>query len=94
MIQMVQVCQNVLLRMIGFWDYWMQMAGRVRLRITLVIQSGTFTEYDVRLEAASLFLQGRGKAVYTLPSSDPTLALLLVGFTEYDDDDDDSIRYI
>ncbi|MFS7933887.1 hypothetical protein Hanom_Chr04g00385101 [Helianthus anomalus] len=25
--------------------------------------------------------------VYILPSSDPTLALLLVGFTEYDDDD-------
>ncbi|MFS7955960.1 hypothetical protein Hanom_Chr07g00648921 [Helianthus anomalus] len=33
------------------------------------------------------FLHGRGKAVYILPSSDPTLALLLVGFTEYDDDD-------
>ncbi|MFS7976400.1 hypothetical protein Hanom_Chr10g00892011 [Helianthus anomalus] len=32
---------------------------------------------------------GRGKAVYILPSSDPTLALLLVGFTEYDDDDDE-----
>ncbi|MFS7926358.1 hypothetical protein Hanom_Chr04g00296131 [Helianthus anomalus] len=32
---------------------------------------------------------GRGKAVYILPSSDPTFALLLVGFTEYDDDDDD-----
>ncbi|MFS7958177.1 hypothetical protein Hanom_Chr07g00675141 [Helianthus anomalus] len=31
---------------------------------------------------------GRGKAVYILPSSDPTFALLLVGFTEYDDDDD------
>ncbi|MFS7936998.1 hypothetical protein Hanom_Chr05g00422351 [Helianthus anomalus] len=41
----------------------------------------------VSLEAASLFLQGRGKAVYFLPSLDPTLALLLVGFTEYDDDD-------
>ncbi|MFS7985210.1 hypothetical protein Hanom_Chr11g00995841 [Helianthus anomalus] len=36
---------------------------------------------------ASLFLRGRGKVVYILPSSDPTLALLLVGFTEYDDDD-------
>ena len=36
-----------------------------------------------------LFLRGRGKAVYILPSSDPTFALLLVGFTEYDDDDDD-----
>ncbi|KAJ0823343.1 hypothetical protein HanPSC8_Chr16g0742611 [Helianthus annuus] len=33
-------------------------------------------------------LRGRGKAVYILPSSDPTLVLLLVGFTEYDDDDD------
>ncbi|KAF5814165.1 hypothetical protein HanXRQr2_Chr03g0107691 [Helianthus annuus] len=41
----------------------------------------------VSLEAASLFLQGRGKAVYILTSSDPTLALLLVRFTEYDDDD-------
>ncbi|MFS7981175.1 hypothetical protein Hanom_Chr10g00947931 [Helianthus anomalus] len=30
---------------------------------------------------------GRGKVVYISPSSDPTLALLLVGFTEYDDDD-------
>ncbi|MFS7910234.1 hypothetical protein Hanom_Chr02g00103871 [Helianthus anomalus] len=41
----------------------------------------------VLLEAASLFLRGRGKTVYILPSSDPTFALLLVGFTEYDDDD-------
>ncbi|MFS7983639.1 putative DNA polymerase III, clamp loader complex, gamma/delta/delta subunit, replication factor C [Helianthus anomalus] len=49
-----------------------------------------FGETDkVSLEAASLFLWGRGKAVYILPSSDPTFALLLVGFTEYDDDDDD-----
>ncbi|MFS7910728.1 hypothetical protein Hanom_Chr02g00109601 [Helianthus anomalus] len=38
-------------------------------------------------EAVSLFLRGRGKAVYILPSSYPALALLLVGFTEYDDDD-------
>ncbi|MFS7962483.1 hypothetical protein Hanom_Chr08g00727161 [Helianthus anomalus] len=38
----------------------------------------------VSLEAASLFLlRGRGKVVYILPSSDTTLALLLVGFTEY-----------
>ena len=45
------------------------------------------------MEAGSLFLRDRGKAVYILPSSDPTLALLLVEFTEYeydnDDDDDD-----
>ncbi|MFS7942519.1 hypothetical protein Hanom_Chr06g00489311 [Helianthus anomalus] len=34
----------------------------------------------------SLFLQGRGKTVYILPSSAPTLALLLGRFTEYDDD--------
>ncbi|MFS7930287.1 hypothetical protein Hanom_Chr04g00342471 [Helianthus anomalus] len=40
----------------------------------------------VSLEAESLFLRGRGKVVYMLPSSDPTLALLLVGFTDYDDD--------
>ncbi|MFS7899148.1 hypothetical protein Hanom_Chr14g01269131 [Helianthus anomalus] len=32
---------------------------------------------------------GRCKVVYILPSLDPTLALLLVGFIEYDDDDDD-----
>ncbi|MFS7955150.1 hypothetical protein Hanom_Chr07g00639251 [Helianthus anomalus] len=43
----------------------------------------------VSFEATSLFLRGRGKAVYISPSSDPTLALLLVGYTEYDDDDDD-----
>ncbi|MFS7960206.1 hypothetical protein Hanom_Chr08g00700501 [Helianthus anomalus] len=53
-----------------------------------------FIEPGVSLEAASLFLTGRrktgrGKAVYILPSSDPTLALQLVGFTEYNDDDDD-----
>ncbi|MFS7899754.1 hypothetical protein Hanom_Chr11g01061941 [Helianthus anomalus] len=41
------------------------------------------------LEAVSLFQWGRGKVVYNSPSSDPTLALLLVGYTEYDDDDDD-----
>ncbi|MFS8007233.1 hypothetical protein Hanom_Chr14g01258591 [Helianthus anomalus] len=44
-------------------------------------------EPRVSLEAASLFLRDRGKVVYILPSSDPTLALLLVGFTEYDHDD-------
>ncbi|MFS8000161.1 hypothetical protein Hanom_Chr12g01175111 [Helianthus anomalus] len=43
-------------------------------------------ESGVLLEAVSLLLRGRGKAVYILPSSDPSLALLLVGFTEYDDD--------
>ncbi|MFS7934179.1 hypothetical protein Hanom_Chr05g00388561 [Helianthus anomalus] len=32
-------------------------------------------------------LTGRGKAIYISPSSDPTLVLLLVGYTEYDDDD-------
>ncbi|XP_076934396.1 strictosidine-O-beta-D-glucosidase-like [Bidens hawaiensis] len=31
----------------------------------------------------------RGNALYILPSSDPTIALLLVGYAEYDDDDDD-----
>ncbi|MFS7999873.1 hypothetical protein Hanom_Chr12g01171731 [Helianthus anomalus] len=44
-------------------------------------------ELGVSLEAASLFVRSRGKAVYILLSSDPTLALLLVGFTKYDDDD-------
>ncbi len=33
-------------------------------------------EPGVSLEAASLFPRVRGKAVYILPSSDPTLALL------------------
>ncbi|KAJ0659225.1 hypothetical protein HanOQP8_Chr14g0523641 [Helianthus annuus] len=45
-----------------------------------------YMEPGVSLEAASLVLWGRGKAVYILPSSDRTLALILVGFTEYDDD--------
>ncbi|MFS7999835.1 hypothetical protein Hanom_Chr12g01171281 [Helianthus anomalus] len=49
-------------------------------------------EPGVSLETASLFIRGRGKAVYILPSSDPTLALLLVGFTEYDDDDTIRLR--
>ncbi|MFS7902124.1 hypothetical protein Hanom_Chr01g00007561 [Helianthus anomalus] len=48
-------------------------------------------ETGVSLEAVSLFLRCRGKVVYILSSSDPILALLLVGFTEYDDDDDDYI---
>ncbi|MFS7988325.1 hypothetical protein Hanom_Chr11g01033431 [Helianthus anomalus] len=43
-------------------------------------------ESGFSIEAASLFLLGRGKVVYILPSSDPTLALLLVEITEYDDD--------
>ncbi|MFS8023477.1 hypothetical protein Hanom_Chr16g01451921 [Helianthus anomalus] len=35
------------------------------------------------LTGSSLFIYtGRGKAVYILPSSDPTFALLLMGFTE------------
>ncbi|MFS7963662.1 hypothetical protein Hanom_Chr08g00740991 [Helianthus anomalus] len=46
-------------------------------------------EPGISPEAVSLFLRGRGNVVYILPSSDPTFALLLVGFTEYDDDDDD-----
>ncbi|MFS7933751.1 hypothetical protein Hanom_Chr04g00383471 [Helianthus anomalus] len=43
-------------------------------------------EPGVSLEAASLFLRGRGKIACILPSSDRTLALLLVGFTEYDEE--------
>ncbi|MFS7993848.1 hypothetical protein Hanom_Chr12g01098891 [Helianthus anomalus] len=46
----------------------------------------------VSLEATSLSLQSRCKFVYTLPSSDPTLELLFVEFTEHDDDDDDNLR--
>ncbi|KAM0039387.1 hypothetical protein Hdeb2414_s0012g00381531 [Helianthus debilis subsp. tardiflorus] len=41
----------------------------------------------VSLEAASLFLRGRGKVLYILPFSDAILALLLIGFSEYDDDE-------
>ncbi|MFS7952476.1 hypothetical protein Hanom_Chr07g00607371 [Helianthus anomalus] len=40
----------------------------------------------VSLKATSLFLRGSGKVVYILPSSDPTLALILVRFIEYDDE--------
>ncbi|MFS7889855.1 hypothetical protein Hanom_Chr00s000005g01611921 [Helianthus anomalus] len=40
-------------------------------------------EPGVSLEAAPLFLWSRGKVVYILPSSDPTLTLLLVGLTDY-----------
>ncbi|MFS7946998.1 hypothetical protein Hanom_Chr06g00542851 [Helianthus anomalus] len=47
-------------------------------------------EPGLSLESTSLFLTGRGKSVYILPSSDTTLTLLLVGFNKYDDDDDDS----
>ncbi|MFS7902380.1 hypothetical protein Hanom_Chr01g00010611 [Helianthus anomalus] len=47
----------------------------------------TFKRARVSLETASLFLQGRGKVVYILPSSDPTFALLLVGFPKYGDND-------
>ncbi|MFS8006018.1 hypothetical protein Hanom_Chr13g01244311 [Helianthus anomalus] len=48
----------------------------------------TTIESEVPLEAVSLFIRGRGKAVYILPSSYLTFVLLLIGFTEYDDDDD------
>ncbi|MFS8014979.1 hypothetical protein Hanom_Chr15g01351021 [Helianthus anomalus] len=44
-------------------------------------------EPRVSLDVASLFLRGRGKFVYILPSLDSTLALLLMRFIEYDDDD-------
>ncbi|MFS7997766.1 hypothetical protein Hanom_Chr12g01145811 [Helianthus anomalus] len=47
-----------------------------------------YNQAGVSLEAAFLFLRGRGKVVYISPSSDPTLALLLMGYTEYDDDDE------
>ncbi|MFS8000755.1 hypothetical protein Hanom_Chr12g01182131 [Helianthus anomalus] len=46
-------------------------------------------ESGVSLEVVPLFQRGRGKIVYILPFSYPTLALLLVIFTEYDDDDDE-----
>ncbi|MFS7933890.1 hypothetical protein Hanom_Chr04g00385131 [Helianthus anomalus] len=44
-------------------------------------------EPGVSLKAVSLFLRGRGKIVYILPSSDLTFALLLMGYTECDEDD-------
>ncbi|KAJ0435751.1 putative alcohol O-acetyltransferase [Helianthus annuus] len=58
----------------------------------LTLQKYSSIEPRVSLEAVSLFLTGRGKTVYILHSSDPTLALLLVGFTEYDYDDDDLLN--
>ncbi|MFS7949324.1 hypothetical protein Hanom_Chr06g00570201 [Helianthus anomalus] len=42
---------------------------------------------EISLETISLFLRGRGKTVYILPSLDPTLVLLLMRFPGYDDDD-------
>ncbi|MFS7979210.1 hypothetical protein Hanom_Chr10g00924741 [Helianthus anomalus] len=38
-------------------------------------------------EAVYLFLQGRDETVYILRSSNLTLVLLLVRFTEYDNDE-------
>ncbi|MFS7902960.1 hypothetical protein Hanom_Chr01g00017931 [Helianthus anomalus] len=49
-----------------------------------------YSRVGVSLEAASLFLLG--KVVYILPSLHPTLALLLVGFSEYDYDDNVSMK--
>ncbi|MFS7939972.1 hypothetical protein Hanom_Chr05g00458201 [Helianthus anomalus] len=47
------------------------------------------------METASIFLRDRGKTVYIyLPSSDPILALLLIRFTEYDDDHDELVVYL
>ncbi|MFS7922612.1 hypothetical protein Hanom_Chr03g00251101 [Helianthus anomalus] len=45
----------------------------------------------VSLKADSLFLRGRGKTFYTLPSSDPTFALLLLCGGS---DDDDLVVYL
>ncbi|MFS7903753.1 hypothetical protein Hanom_Chr01g00027751 [Helianthus anomalus] len=47
----------------------------------------SYNRAGVSLEAVSLFLCGRCKVVYILPFSDPILAFLLVGFTEYDDEE-------
>ncbi|MFS8032548.1 hypothetical protein Hanom_Chr17g01559071 [Helianthus anomalus] len=50
----------------------------------------------VSLEAVSLFLRGRGKIVYILPSLDPTFAMLLVRFIYYDDEfrTNDVVRFL
>ncbi|MFS7935557.1 hypothetical protein Hanom_Chr05g00404881 [Helianthus anomalus] len=53
------------------------------------VRCKTTMEPRVSPEAASPFLRGRGKVVYILPSSDPTLAFLLVRLTKYDDHDDE-----
>ena len=69
----------------------MHQSGLSRLLCYVLYVQGLMQNHyraGVSLEAVSLFPRGRGKAVYILPSSDPTLALLLVGLTEYDDDDD------
>ncbi|MFS7990403.1 hypothetical protein Hanom_Chr11g01058481 [Helianthus anomalus] len=46
-----------------------------------------YCQVRVSLEAVSLFLRGRYKVVYILSSSNSLLALLLVGFTECDNDE-------
>ncbi|KAD4584052.1 hypothetical protein E3N88_21653 [Mikania micrantha] len=62
---------------------------KLRINIVLPTSKNKHHEPEVSLEVASLFLRGRGKTVYILPSSDPTLALLMVAYTEYDNDDDE-----
>ncbi|MFS7914877.1 hypothetical protein Hanom_Chr02g00158731 [Helianthus anomalus] len=60
------------------------------LSVMCLMSQGLMQNYyraGVSLEAASLSLRGRGKVVYILPSIDPTFALLLIIFIEYDDDD-------
>ncbi|MFS7958794.1 hypothetical protein Hanom_Chr08g00682881 [Helianthus anomalus] len=58
------------------------MSDKVYFICHILILSRGLTESNLSI------LQGRGKVVYILPSSDPTLTLLLVGFTEYDDNND------
>ncbi|MFS7996571.1 hypothetical protein Hanom_Chr12g01131481 [Helianthus anomalus] len=56
-------------------------------------QGGTCTNLPLSqvLIVMCLMSKDRGNVVYILLSSDPTLALLLLGFTEYDDDDEFSL---
>ncbi|MFS7956127.1 hypothetical protein Hanom_Chr07g00650901 [Helianthus anomalus] len=53
----------------------------------LMFKASCKTTYRVGVssEVASVFLWGRRKAVNVLPSSDHTLAWLLVGFNDDDD---------
>ncbi|MFS7950770.1 hypothetical protein Hanom_Chr07g00587121 [Helianthus anomalus] len=46
-----------------------------------------YNRAGVSLKAASLFLWGRGKAVYISLFTDPIFALLLLEYTKYDDYD-------
>ncbi|MFS7913188.1 hypothetical protein Hanom_Chr02g00138881 [Helianthus anomalus] len=65
------------------WKSW------CKFNLDLMLDAKLLSSRRVSLEAASLFLWGKCKTIYILPSLDPTLHLLLVGFTKYGDNDND-----